>query len=56
MLYHLALYLRDYFFVFNVFKYITFRSFLAVLIAFTITLILTPFFYEKDEGHTKAFF
>ncbi len=42
MIYHLALLLRDYFFAFNVFKYITFRSFTAILIAFFITLLLSP--------------
>ena len=55
MLYHLALYLRDYFFAFNVFKYITFRSFLAVLIAFTITLMLTPFFMKKMKAIQRLF-
>ncbi|MDW8095179.1 MAG: phospho-N-acetylmuramoyl-pentapeptide-transferase [Aquificaceae bacterium] len=47
MLYHIALYLRDYVFAFNVFKYITFRSFLAVLIAFSLTLLLTPMFMKR---------
>ncbi|WP_461828878.1 hypothetical protein [Aquifex sp.] len=42
MLYHLAFILRQYWFVFNVFKYITFRSFTAVLLAFGITLLLSP--------------
>ncbi len=42
MIYHLALLLRDYFFAFNVFKYITFRSFTAILLAFFITLLLSP--------------
>ncbi len=55
MLYHLALYLRDYFFAFNVFKYITFRSFLAVFIAFTITLILTPIFMKKMKAIQRLF-
>jgi len=47
MVYYLALILKDYFFVFNVFKYITFRSFTAVLIAFFITLLLSPAFIER---------
>ncbi len=47
MVYHLALILKDYFFLFNVFKYITFRSFTAVLIAFFITLLLSPTFMER---------
>ncbi len=47
MVYHLALLLRDYVFAFNVFKYITFRSFTAILIAFFLTLILSPRFIEK---------
>ena len=47
MIYHLAVILREYFFAFNVFKYITFRSFTAILIAFFLTLILSPRFIEK---------
>ena len=47
MVYHLALILKDYIFLFNVFKYITFRSFTAVLIAFFITLFLSPTFMER---------
>ncbi|GAB6065461.1 phospho-N-acetylmuramoyl-pentapeptide-transferase [Aquifex pyrophilus] len=47
MLYHLAIILRDYWFIFNVFKYITFRSFTATLIAFFITLLLSPAFIER---------
>ncbi|NPA40899.1 MAG: phospho-N-acetylmuramoyl-pentapeptide-transferase [Aquificae bacterium] len=47
MIYHLAILLRDYFFAFNVFKYITFRSFTAILIAFFITLLLSPTFMKK---------
>ena len=47
MVYHLALLLRDYLFVFNVFKYITFRSFTAILIAFFLTLMLSPTFMER---------
>ncbi len=55
MLYHIALYLRDYLFAFNVFKYITFRSFLAVFIAFSITLILTPIFMRKMKAIQRLF-
>ncbi|MCS7195838.1 MAG: phospho-N-acetylmuramoyl-pentapeptide-transferase [Aquificaceae bacterium] len=55
MLYHLALYLRDYLFVFNVFKYITFRSFLAVLIAFLLTLLLTPIFMKRMRVFQRLF-
>ncbi len=47
MAYYLALLLRDYFFIFNVFKYITFRSFSAILIAFFLTLLLSPTFMER---------
>ncbi len=50
MLYHLSLWLKDYLFVFNVFKYITFRSFMAILLAFFITLILTPIFMRKMKA------
>lgn len=55
MLYHIALYLRDYFFAFNVFKYITFRSFLAVLMAFALTLLLTPIFMRKMKAIQRLF-
>lgn len=55
MLYHIALYLRDYFFAFNVFKYITFRSFLALLLAFAVTLILTPIFMQKMKAIQRLF-
>ncbi len=47
MVYHLALLLKEYFFAFNVFKYITFRSFTAIIIAFFITLMLSPTFIER---------
>jgi len=47
MLYHLALYLKDYWFAFNVLRYTTFRSFSAVLLAFFITLLLSPSFIER---------
>ncbi len=55
MVYFLALLLRDYFFAFNVLKYITFRSFTAVLIAFFITLILSPAFIERISKIQKLF-
>ncbi|MCS7263168.1 MAG: phospho-N-acetylmuramoyl-pentapeptide-transferase [Aquificaceae bacterium] len=55
MLYHIALYLKDYLFAFNVFKYITFRSFLAVLIAFALTLLLTPVFMKKMKAIQRLF-
>ncbi|NPB07556.1 MAG: phospho-N-acetylmuramoyl-pentapeptide-transferase, partial [Aquificae bacterium] len=47
MLYHLSFILKNYWFVFNVWKYITFRSFTAVIVAFLITLILSPSFIER---------
>jgi len=47
MLYHLALILKDYWFVFNVLKYITFRSLSAVIIAFFLTLLLSPSFINR---------
>ncbi|NPB06164.1 MAG: phospho-N-acetylmuramoyl-pentapeptide-transferase [Aquificae bacterium] len=47
MLYHLGLLLKEQWFVFNVLKYITFRSFTAVLTAFFITLLLSPSFIER---------
>ena len=50
MLYHLSLWLKDYFFAFNVFKYITFRSFSAIILAFLLTLVLTPFFMKKMKA------
>lgn len=43
MLYHLFYPLRDIWFGFNVFKYITFRAAMASLTAFLISLILGPF-------------
>jgi len=55
MLYHLALLLRDYFFAFNVLKYITFRSFTAILIAFFITLLLSPTFIERFSKLQRIF-
>ena len=43
MLYHLLYPLRDIWFGFNVFKYITFRAVMAALTAFLISLIFGPF-------------
>jgi len=43
MLYHLLYPLRDVFIVFNVFRYITFRSAYAIITALLITLILGPY-------------
>jgi len=42
MLYYLLYPLREYFFVFNVFKYITFRAAFAGVTAFLITVIFAP--------------
>ena len=47
MIYQLAILLRDHLFLFNVFTYITFRSFSAILIAFAITLLLSPRFIDR---------
>jgi len=55
MLYHLSFYLKDLFFGFNVFKYITFRSFLAILLAFFLTLLLTPIFLKKLKALQRLF-
>lgn len=55
MLYHLALYLKDHVSFLNVFKYITFRSFLALLVAFFIVLVLTPIFVKKLKALQRLF-
>ncbi|WP_448588076.1 phospho-N-acetylmuramoyl-pentapeptide-transferase [Thermocrinis sp.] len=55
MLYHLSFYLKDFFFGFNVFKYITFRSFLAVMVAFLLTLLLSPVFLKKMKTIQRLF-
>ncbi|HID66075.1 MAG TPA: phospho-N-acetylmuramoyl-pentapeptide-transferase [Aquificaceae bacterium] len=47
MVYYIALLLKEYLFVLNVFKYITFRSFTATLVAFTLMLVLSPSFIER---------
>ncbi|GAG86362.1 unnamed protein product, partial [marine sediment metagenome] len=44
MLYHLHYLLSDYFSVFNVFRYITFRSMAAFVVALLLVLILQPIF------------
>ena len=55
MAYLLAVLLRDYLFIFNVLKYITFRSFTAVLIAFFLTLILSPSFIKRLSKLQRLF-
>ena len=55
MAYLLAILLRDYLFIFNVLKYITFRSFTAVLIAFFLTLILSPSFIKRLSKLQRLF-
>ncbi|SHK40235.1 phospho-N-acetylmuramoyl-pentapeptide-transferase [Thermocrinis minervae] len=55
MLYHLALELRHYFFAFNVFKYITFRSLLAIILAFVLVLVITPIFTRKMKAVQRLF-
>jgi phospho-N-acetylmuramoyl-pentapeptide-transferase len=47
MLYHLLYPLHETFSIFNVFRYITFRTIYAVLTALLITLILGPWFIKK---------
>lgn len=47
MLYHLLYPLREYLFVFNVFKYITFRAAFASITAFLITVIFAPPIIQK---------
>ncbi len=44
MLYHLALWLSHYFSPFNVFQYISFRSFIAFLFAFFVVVFTIPLF------------
>ncbi len=50
MLYYLLYPLREYFFVFNVFRYITFRAALASVSAFLITVIFAPPIIRKLEA------
>ena len=47
MLYHLLYPLRDIFFGFNVFRYITFRTAMAATTAFLISIIVGPFVIKK---------
>ena len=47
MLYYLFYPLRDFWFGFNVFRYITFRAAMASLTAFTISLILAPMVIKR---------
>lgn len=47
MLYHFLYPLREYFFGFNVFKYITFRSALASVTAFLVSIILGPMVIKR---------
>jgi len=47
MLYHFLYPLRDIFFIFNIFKYITFRSAMATLTAFIFTLLFGPKIINK---------
>ena len=47
MLYYLLYPLREYFFVFNVFKYITFRAASASVTAFLIVVFTSPFIIRK---------
>ena len=42
MFYHLLYPLREYFFGFNVFRYITFRAVLAGITAFVVSLLIGP--------------
>ncbi|MCM8791614.1 MAG: phospho-N-acetylmuramoyl-pentapeptide-transferase [Candidatus Omnitrophica bacterium] len=47
MFYHLFYPLREIFFIFNIFRYITFRSAMATLTAFFFTLLLGPHLIKK---------
>lgn len=55
MLYHLLFPLREYWFPFNVFRYITFRAAMAAATAFVLTLIFVPLVirYVRQRGHTE---
>ncbi|MBM3252949.1 MAG: phospho-N-acetylmuramoyl-pentapeptide-transferase [Candidatus Omnitrophica bacterium] len=50
MLYHFLYPLREYFFGFNVLKYITFRSALCSVIAFLLSIIFGPLIIKKLKG------
>ncbi|MEO0144067.1 MAG: phospho-N-acetylmuramoyl-pentapeptide-transferase [candidate division WOR-3 bacterium] len=47
MLYHILTPFADQFILFNLFKYITFRAFLAGIVSFLIVIILIPYFIKK---------
>ncbi len=47
MLYYLLYPLKDYFFIFNVFRYITFRAAFASITAFLITVLLAPLIIKR---------
>jgi len=47
MLYHLAEFLKEFWFPFNVLHYITTRSFLVFLVAFLLVVLLTPHFIKR---------
>lgn len=47
MLYTVLYGLHDYFSVFNVFRYITFRTFLSIMTALFLSFVLTPFVIRK---------
>jgi len=47
MLYYLLYPLKDIFFIFNIFKYITFRSAMATLTSFILSLLLGPYIIKK---------
>ena len=47
MLYHLLYPLRDFFFGFNIFRYITFRAAMSAFTAFTISLLFYPLLIRK---------
>ncbi len=62
MLYHLALWLKHYWFPFNVFQYISFRAWLAFLLAFALVWFFIPKFsrrvkrlYEKHGGVVREY-
>ena len=50
MLYHLLYPLREYFFIFNVFRYITFRAAFASVTAFLITVLFAPLIIRKLQA------
>jgi phospho-N-acetylmuramoyl-pentapeptide-transferase len=50
MLYHLLYPLREFFFGFNVFRYITFRAALASILAFVISLVIGPLIIRFLHG------